>query len=186
MKKLLFITYDFPPACTSGIYRPVKFVKYLREFGWEPVVLTAKNPYVEAFDNTLMKDIPEGTKIARAFSIDLSEINDKIYEWLFGKPQAVNSTRLESLHSTLPYKSSIASSVKIWIKRNILSRINVSLQNWLYIPDSKVGWFPFALFRAIRLIVKEKPDVICTYLSSSNYPICRIGTKISIPQALDC
>ncbi len=162
MKKLLFITYDFPPACTSGIYRPVKFVKHLWEFGWEPIVLTARNPYVDALDHTLLKDIPDGTKINRAYSIDLTEINDKIYNLLFGKPAASISKAPSVDNDVSNYRSEERISIKTWIKNNILSKLNRFVENWLYLPDSKVGWYPFALFKAIRIIMNEKPDVVCT------------------------
>jgi hypothetical protein len=42
MKKVLMIAHQFPPIGGSGVQRTVKFVKYLRDFGWEPVVLTRK------------------------------------------------------------------------------------------------------------------------------------------------
>ena len=88
MKKVLMITYDFPPARTSGIYRPVKFVKHLAKFGWEPVVLTVKNPYVPAYDHTLLKDIPKGTKIYSSRTVDLAKVNDDIHKFLFGNNSA--------------------------------------------------------------------------------------------------
>ena len=43
-KSLLFISIDFPPARTSGIYRPVFFTKYLIEAGWDVTLLTASAP----------------------------------------------------------------------------------------------------------------------------------------------
>ncbi|HFE52934.1 MAG TPA: glycosyl transferase family 1, partial [Bacteroidetes bacterium] len=42
-KKVLFVAYYFPPAGGSGVQRVLKFVRYLPEFGWQPVVLTARN-----------------------------------------------------------------------------------------------------------------------------------------------
>lgn len=69
MKKVLIVAYGFPPVGGAGVQRPVKFVKYLRRFGWEPVVLTVSNPSVPLMDTTLPKDIPDGVKIygARTF-----------------------------------------------------------------------------------------------------------------------
>ncbi len=69
MKKVLIVAYGFPPVGGAGVQRPVKFVKYLRRFGWEPLVLTVSNPSVPIMDTTLPNDIPEGVKIfgARTF-----------------------------------------------------------------------------------------------------------------------
>jgi hypothetical protein len=44
----------------QGVQRWLKFVKYLRQFGWEPIVFTAENPEYPVLDNSLEKDIPEG------------------------------------------------------------------------------------------------------------------------------
>jgi hypothetical protein len=40
MKKVLIITYHFPPQLAAGAQRPHKLAKYLPEFGWKPIVLT--------------------------------------------------------------------------------------------------------------------------------------------------
>lgn len=72
MKKVLVIAYGFPPVGGAGVQRPVKFVKYLRDFGWEPLVLTVKNPSVPVLDNALLKDIPNGVKIYHARTFEPS------------------------------------------------------------------------------------------------------------------
>ena len=53
MKRVLIITYYWPPSGGSGVQRWLKFTKYLREFGWEPVIYTPSNPELMAVDNTL-------------------------------------------------------------------------------------------------------------------------------------
>ncbi|MDE2997081.1 MAG: glycosyl transferase family 1, partial [Bacteroidota bacterium] len=40
MRRVLFVTYYFPPSGGSGVQRGLKMVKYLSDFGWEPIVLT--------------------------------------------------------------------------------------------------------------------------------------------------
>lgn len=62
-KRLLIITYYWPPSGGVGVHRCLKFAKYLREFGWEPVVFTAKNAQYPVFDESNFKHIPEGTEI---------------------------------------------------------------------------------------------------------------------------
>ena len=65
-KRLLLISYHFPPVGGAGVQRPVKFVKYLRQFGWDVSVLMAANPSVPVFDNSLLDDIPEDTHLVKA------------------------------------------------------------------------------------------------------------------------
>jgi glycosyltransferase involved in cell wall biosynthesis len=65
MKRVLIITYYWPPSGGAGVQRWLKFVKYLRNYGWEPVVYTAGNPEAPALDHSLMKDVPEGIEVIR-------------------------------------------------------------------------------------------------------------------------
>ena len=65
MKKALIITYYWPPAGGSGVQRWLKFVKYFREFGIEPVVYTVKNPNYPILDNSLINDIPENIEVLK-------------------------------------------------------------------------------------------------------------------------
>ncbi|KYF85684.1 hypothetical protein BE20_22045 [Sorangium cellulosum] len=62
----MLISYHFPPVGGAGVQRPVKFVKYLRRFGWEASVLVAANPSAPLSDESLLRDIPAETHIARA------------------------------------------------------------------------------------------------------------------------
>ncbi|WP_438003109.1 glycosyltransferase [Sorangium sp. So ce321] len=65
-RRLLLISYHFPPVGGAGVQRPVKFVKYLRRFGWEVSVLVAANPSAPLSDESLLRDIPAETHIERA------------------------------------------------------------------------------------------------------------------------
>ncbi|MCA9098140.1 MAG: hypothetical protein KDA36_07135, partial [Planctomycetaceae bacterium] len=64
-RRVLLISYHFPPVGGAGVQRPIKFCKYLRQFGWEPTVLTAENPSAPVFDESLCRDLPEGLQIER-------------------------------------------------------------------------------------------------------------------------
>ncbi|MFK8059605.1 MAG: glycosyltransferase family 4 protein [Polaribacter sp.] len=63
--KVLIITYYWPPAGGSGVQRWLKFVKYLQEFGIEPVVYTVDDANYPKEDNTLLKEIPENIEILK-------------------------------------------------------------------------------------------------------------------------
>lgn len=63
-KKVLVIAYYFPPMGLSGVQRTLKFVKYLPEFGWEPIVLTTNSGSYYAYDESLMEEI-EGVNVFR-------------------------------------------------------------------------------------------------------------------------
>ncbi|WP_026894645.1 glycosyltransferase [Clostridiisalibacter paucivorans] len=74
MKKALMVAYQFPPMGGSGVQRTTKFVKYMPEYQWEPVVFTREVKNIELKDETLLGDIPSNTKIIRTKSWDLTEL----------------------------------------------------------------------------------------------------------------
>ena len=63
MKRVLIITYYWPPSGGSGVQRWLKFSKYLPEFGWQPVVYTPSNPELPARDESLLAEIPVQAEI---------------------------------------------------------------------------------------------------------------------------
>ena len=73
MKKVLVVANSFPPMGGPGVQRSSKFVKHLRKFGYEPIVLTRDMANVQVRDETLMQDIPEGVKIVRTKAYETEE-----------------------------------------------------------------------------------------------------------------
>jgi len=68
-KNVLIIAYYFPPMGLSGVQRTTKFVKYLPEYGWNPVILTTSPGAFYAFDDTLIQDFEgQDVKIYRTHS----------------------------------------------------------------------------------------------------------------------
>jgi hypothetical protein len=65
MKRVLCLAYLFPPIANSGTQRPLKFVKYLSRFGWEPTVMTAANFEGQRVDEGLLAEIPPGLRVVR-------------------------------------------------------------------------------------------------------------------------
>jgi hypothetical protein len=71
MKRVLMIAFQFPPfAGSSAVQRTLRFVRYLPEFGWEPVVLTADARAYEQTSPDQLIDIPRGIVVERAFCLD--------------------------------------------------------------------------------------------------------------------
>ena len=65
------IAFHFPPfAGSSGVQRTLRFVQQLPRFGWQPIVLTAHPRAYEKTSQDLLKDIPKGVVVERAFALD--------------------------------------------------------------------------------------------------------------------
>ncbi len=140
MKKVLIITYYWPPAGGPGVQRVLKFAKYLPEFGWQPIILTVENGEYPAYDESLSKDIPPICKVYRTRSIEPF----KLYKKFTGMAE----------NETIPV-ATLTEEKKNWKKK---------LAHWirlnLFIPDAKIGWIPFAVKEGKKIIIKEKPDLI--------------------------
>lgn len=74
LKKVLMIAHQFPPVGGSGVQRTIKFVKYLRSFGYEPVVLTRDPRGLTLVDNSMVNEIPEGINVIRTSPWNLTEL----------------------------------------------------------------------------------------------------------------
>jgi glycosyltransferase involved in cell wall biosynthesis len=70
MKKVLVIAYHYPPVGGGGVFRTLKFTKYLPQFGFRPYVLTVKNSMYTPKDPTLVKEIPPEARIIATFSFE--------------------------------------------------------------------------------------------------------------------
>jgi glycosyltransferase involved in cell wall biosynthesis len=141
--RLLVIAYYFPPSGGAGVQRVLKWVKYLRDFGVEPTVLTVEAGAYPKTDATLARDVPDGVAVHRTRSLDPFGA----YAKLTGRSrqQAVAET---SGH--LGGDTRGAERFARWVRANI------------FVPDARVGWVPFAVQRGLRLLRDEPFDAMLT------------------------
>ncbi|NIR50722.1 glycosyltransferase family 4 protein [candidate division KSB1 bacterium] len=132
-KKVLIIAYAFPPAGGGGVQRPTKFVKYLRDFDWEPIVLTATEDSFVDVDTDLLKDIPDDIVIERV------------------RPYL-------SQRTTFNFKKKLAAHGK---SSKLSKRTFANLfRDWFLIPDSQVLWVIPAAARLRKMLNHHNPDLI--------------------------
>ena len=145
MKKILIITYLFPPFGGVMVQRVLKFVKYLHHFGWQPTVLTVRSPDYQTVDPGLLEEVPESASIIRTGTFEPS----RIFKFLMSS--------LGRLRSTLIGKRNPAGEDLNPEPRLPLStRISV----FMFVPDNRIGWLPFATLTVLRKLRKEKFDAI--------------------------
>lgn len=65
MKKVLIITYHWPPMGGGGVQRWLKMSKYLRNYGWEPIIFTVSDAEISNYDESLLSEVPEGVETIR-------------------------------------------------------------------------------------------------------------------------
>jgi glycosyltransferase involved in cell wall biosynthesis len=121
MKRALIITYYWPPSGGAGVQRWLKFTKYLREFGWEPLIYTPENPEFPERDLSLKKDIPEGITILK------TPIREPYaaYKRITGRKKQEGIT---AAFVSERKRNPLLQNFSVWIRGN------------LFIPDARALW----------------------------------------------
>ncbi len=153
---LLYISYFFPPQGGGGVYRVLKFVRYLPEFGWKPTVLTVREVWSRYLDPSLLEEIPAGADVVRTESLEPRRILFLLQKAL-GRRNARPGLAAEgpALKEDVVYKERP-------LPVRVLQRILDALRAWLLIPDEYIGWAPFAWLRGRGLIKRKKIKVVLT------------------------
>ena len=118
-KKILIITYYWPPAGGPGVQRWLKFTKYLPEFGWKPTVFIPENPSYPLLDESLTKDL----------SPDLETIKTKIWE----------PHQLAEIFSKKNKKFK-SGQFDIGENQSFMSKLSIFIRGNFFIPDARVFW----------------------------------------------
>lgn len=141
MKKVLVITYYWPPAGGPGVQRWLKFVKYFPENGITPFVYIPENPHYPLIDKSFTSEIPsEVTIIKRPIKEPYSIAK------LFSKRQ----TQKMSSGIISPKNPSALSKLMLFVRGN------------LFIPDARVGWVKPSVSFLSKYIVEQDIDTIIT------------------------
>ncbi|MEE9364984.1 MAG: glycosyltransferase family 4 protein [Cellulophaga sp.] len=141
MRKILIITYYWPPAGGPGVQRWLKFVKYLRDFNIEPIVYIPENPHYPLEDQSFTADIPKGITIYKKAFFEPYKIAS-----LFSK----NKTKRISSGVIHGENQSFLEKTMLWIRGN------------LFIPDARKYWINTSIRYLTDIITKEGIDTIIT------------------------
>lgn len=155
MKKVLIVTYYWPPCGGAGIQRWLKFAKYLPEYGWEPIVLTVDPEYgsYQVFDTSLEKEVAElNIEVHRTRSREVLNYFSK----LFGKKSLPQGG--------VSQKKSFKTKVMMFIRGN------------MFVPDPRKGWNRFAYRKAMELI--REYDIKKVITTSPPHSTQLIGYKL--------
>ena len=141
-KKLLIITYYWPPAGGPGVQRWLKFVKYLPDFNVQPIVYIPENPTYPIIDNGLQSEVSEKAIILK------KKITEPYgFASFFGK----NKTKKIS-SGIIPNqkKQSFLEKTMLWVRGNI------------FIPDARFLWVTPSVKYLKKYIEENQIDTIIT------------------------
>lgn len=153
-RHVLVVAYLFPPIGGIGVQRALKFIRYLREFGYEPIVLTTEHAYSSTMDASLLDQIPKHIQIVRVAD-PLARIMQKT-SGVMGNTVPVNL----DLSSTSVKGRSKGNGIKQKLKQTLKK-----LRDTVCVPDESI-WWSWKAIRVARQLVKEY-QVECVFTTSS-------------------
>ncbi len=157
MRRVLVVSYYFPPSGGPGVQRVLKFVKYLREFGFEPTVLTVEEGAYPHHDAELAHEIPDGVSVHRTRSLDPFGAYARLTGRVKKDAVMVGSVKREG---------GLIEAAASWLRANV------------FLPDARVGWVPFAIREGMRLHNRAPFDVLFT--SGPPHSVHLIGRKLRV------
>lgn len=167
-KKVLIITYYWPPSGGIGVLRCLKIAKYLRQYDWEPIIYTAKDAHYPSIDHSNEKDIPKNCTILKQKIWEPYHI----YKFITGKEKDAN---VNDVLISMNEKAGIAHKLSVWIRSNF------------FIPDARALWIrPSVKFLSAYL---EANHVDAIFSCGPPHTNTRIATllkkKFNIPYLAD-
>ena len=167
-KKVLIISYYWPPAGGISVLRSLKIAKYLSDYNWEPVVYTLANPNYPMTDDSNFRHIPKDLVVLRKSGMDFLNL----YKNMTGRKK---KDPLFDVLNTHDKKPTLLHHLAVWIRSNF------------FIPDARYLWInPSVKFlldylksNAVDAIFSDGPPHTNTRIA------CLISQKTGIPWLAD-
>lgn len=138
MKRVLIISYYWPPTGGSGVQRWVKFAKYLPAEGWQPVIYTPENPEQLAVDESLEAEVPAEAEVIKTHITEPYELYKKFLKKSGHSKEAMEVNPVNARNKTFAQK------MAMWVRGN------------LFRPDPRCLWIrPSVKF--LKKYLKEHP-----------------------------
>lgn len=167
-KKVLIISYYWYPCGGIGVLRCLKLAKYLRNFGWEPIIYTAENAHYPSYDEGNLKDIPENLTVLKQPIFEPYEF----YRLFTGQPKNANVNH-----------ALVASDQK----RGFRHKLSVWIRSNLFIPDARAFWIKPSVKFLLNYLKTNPVDAIFSDgpPQTNNVIACKIKEKTGIPWLAD-
>lgn len=159
-KKILIISYYWPPAGGPGVQRWLKFVKYLPDFGWEPTVFIPENPSYPIVDETLQKDVPKNLKMIKTKIWEPYQLAEK-----FGKDN----------------KKFKAGQFDVGENQSWKAKLSIFVRGNFFIPDARVFWVKPSVEFLEKYLKVNHYDVLVTTGPPHSLHLIGLGLKKKFP-----
>jgi glycosyltransferase involved in cell wall biosynthesis len=120
-KKILILTYYWPPSGGTGVQRWLHFTRYLKELGWDPIIFTPSNPEAPVQDSKLLAQIPEGIEVLKLPIWEPTQLYMRL-----------NGNKGKQLQTGFMQENKK--------KPGLLQRFALFVRANIFIPDAKMAW----------------------------------------------
>ena len=168
LKKVLIITYYWPPSGGVAVQRWVKMSKFLREFGWEPVIYTAENAEMPVIDHSLEASIPLGLTVIKR---PIWEPYDLYKRFLgYKKQEKIGAGFLQEKK-----KPGVLQKFSVWVRGNF------------FIPDARKFWIKPSVKFLSEYLQNNPVDAIISSGPPHSMHLIAMGVKekLHIPWIAD-
>ncbi len=141
MKKVLIISYYWPPSGGISVLRSLKITKYLRQYGWEPILFIPKNADYPSYDKSNLNDVPKDLEIIQGRIVEPFNI----YRFLTGRRRGENVINV------------LVSNEK---KRGLLHKLSVWIRSNFFIPDARSLWIRPSVRKLEKYLATNHIDAI--------------------------
>ncbi|MGC3977731.1 MAG: glycosyl transferase family 1 [Paludibacteraceae bacterium] len=162
MKRVLIITYYWIPSGGAGVQRWVKFTKYFRSFGWEPIIYAPQNPEYPSEDFSFQKDIASDIQVIKTPIWEPYNI----YRNIFGK----KGEKINAGFISENKKSGWKEKLSIWIRGNFL------------IPDPRKFWVKPSVKYLKKILENNPVDAFVTTGPPHSMHLIGLGLKKHFPR----
>lgn len=160
LKKVLIVTYYWPPAGGPGVQRWLKFAKYLPEFGWEPIIYTPENPSYPLIDTTLIKEVPENLRIVKTKIWEPYQLAEKLSK------------------SNKKFKGG---QFDVGKNQSFLSKLSIFIRGNFFIPDARKFWVKPSIRFLKQYLTENQIDTIVTTGPPHSLHLIGLGLKKELP-----
>lgn len=142
MKRVLLISYYFPPCGGAAVQRWLRFIRFLPEHGWQPTVITTFEGDYPVFDSSLCKKIPGSVEVIRTKTPVFNKMLNLIKA---GQGEGVPYGSLKTKK-----EDSLSKKALYWLRLNMIA------------PDSRVLWNKYAYNSALKQLREKRFDLVVT------------------------
>jgi glycosyltransferase involved in cell wall biosynthesis len=150
---MLVLAYRFPPQGGGGVQRTLKFVKYLPQHGWLPVVHTVSNPFWPLRDESLLREVPPDVAVYRTPTVEFERLARAAAD-----PGDTGAPGTAGAGVSGPRPSARQAS----LARRLAKGLHGAVMRNLLVPDPQIAWVPGAVARSWSLVRREGVQVLYT------------------------